>query len=160
MRACLPPTCSSLLWNQGGNLLHCPTKHLLATSQWRFVWNQGTEWKIIGIGTRGTLYVRGITSVFTLRNMRAVTGLNDGLGWDGVRCRDKGEQRDDCGNLGDSLGERWSVLNEDMAVASWRDKLHARHMSNAGHWKGRWGREESRMTPSVLSWETERIELH
>ena len=52
------------------------------------------------------LVCKGNNFCFYLRNMGAVTGLNDGLGWDGVRCRDKGEQRDDCGNLGDSLGER------------------------------------------------------
>lgn len=80
MREWLPPTCGSLLCNQGGDLLHGPTGHLPATSLWRFVWNQGTERKIIGIGPHGTLYVRGITSVFTLRNMKTVAGLKDGLG--------------------------------------------------------------------------------
>lgn len=51
------------------------------------------------------MYVDGITSVFTLRNMRTVTGLKNGQGWGGGReSKDKGKQRDNCGNVGDITG--------------------------------------------------------
>lgn len=53
------------------------------------------------------MYVDGITSVFTLRNMRTVTGLKNGQGSGGVRkSKDKGKQRDNCGNIGDNTGKK------------------------------------------------------
>lgn len=53
------------------------------------------------------MYVDEIISVFILRNMRTVTGLKNGQGWGGGReSKDKGKQRDNCGNIGDNTGKK------------------------------------------------------